>query len=47
MKGTDCRLLPWEKFAITDIPIISMCNQMVTSEIKEKFPARFVQILII
>ena len=26
---------------------ISTCNQMVTSEIKEKFHARFVQILII
>ena len=26
---------------------ISMCNQMVTSEIREKFHARFVQILII
>ena len=26
---------------------ISMCNQMVTSEMREKFQARFVQILII
>ena len=26
---------------------VSMCNQMVTSEIREKFHARFVQILII
>ena len=26
---------------------LSMCNQMVTSEIREQFPAHFVQILII